>query len=344
MSGTSAVEVERWLAVWQYRDVLLRAARRRTASTEDAEDAVQEAMVRAMEGRRIDDARLGAWLMSVTLRLCVDSHRDRVREQRRWARTSVSVPAVGVDEHVCDRAEAVWAADVVARLPTRQVRALRLRAMGLTVAEVAHRLGVNYRTAESLLARARKTVKAALASTLGSLVAWWRDTAGVWPTVVYSGVAAAAVTVVTVVPSQQQATDEYVPQPEDRYTMQQDVALPTPEAIGGRAAQPARLLPSPAASPTTRRAYPTRVPRDAAPVPTSTTKAYGPTPGSAPSGAAPLPSASVDGVPLAVPQAAVPSTPAPPKTRAVAGVHEPTAVATPVADAVLEILEVRSGG
>ncbi|MER5179707.1 sigma-70 family RNA polymerase sigma factor [Streptomyces sp. NPDC002896] len=171
-AGTA--EAARWHAALRQREALMRIARPRTATAEDAEDVVQEAMVRAAESYRGDAEGLAPWLMRVTVRLCADTHRQRVREHRRWSRLPVSLDPASFDERVCDQAEAAWAAAAMSRLPARQARALRLRAEGLTVLQVARQLEVSYRTAESLLARARSTLKAVLAATLGLAVVWWR--------------------------------------------------------------------------------------------------------------------------------------------------------------------------
>jgi DNA-directed RNA polymerase specialized sigma24 family protein len=66
---------DRWQRVLSHRESLLKVARRRSMNVDDAEDAVHEAMVRAAESANLDDARLGAWLTSVTIRLCVDRYR-----------------------------------------------------------------------------------------------------------------------------------------------------------------------------------------------------------------------------------------------------------------------------
>src|SRR5258707_6263771 len=71
---------ERWQRMWSHREQLLRVARRRSMSREDAEDAVHEAMLRAAERPDLDDERLGAWLTTVTMRLCVDRYRQVNRE------------------------------------------------------------------------------------------------------------------------------------------------------------------------------------------------------------------------------------------------------------------------
>ncbi|MGD6746971.1 sigma-70 family RNA polymerase sigma factor [Streptomyces sp. BH106] len=165
---------ERWLRVWSHREDLLRVARRRSLTPEDAEDAVHEAMLRAAERPGLDDERLGGWLTTVTMRLCVDRHRQVTREAEVHRSPTLTVPGpVPVEEAVCDRDEARWLAARSAQLPERQAEALRLKAEGLDVGEVALRMRLGYRTVESLLARARRTLRSTLAGTLGLAVFLW---------------------------------------------------------------------------------------------------------------------------------------------------------------------------
>lgn len=169
----------RWEKIWSTRDLLLKVARLRGAGP-DAEDAVQEAMARAFQHPEIEDDRLQAWLVAVTSRLCIDDHRRRAAEAARWRRASGRAVIVqqgqAVEEEVCERSEAVWVADLVTELlPPRQARALELTAAGCDVQQVASSLGVQYRAAESLLARARRTVRAAIATSVGMVVFSWRS-------------------------------------------------------------------------------------------------------------------------------------------------------------------------
>lgn len=152
--------------MWAYRARMLRVARRYAASREDAEDAVGEAMLRAVQQPALDEIRLGGWLVTVTMRLCVDARRRRVREAGKWARVTgravVPQPEQRVEEETCERAEAARLASSISRLPARQAQVLLLVAAGYGVAQVADELAVSYRTAESLLARARRAVRTAL--------------------------------------------------------------------------------------------------------------------------------------------------------------------------------------
>ncbi|PAZ16821.1 RNA polymerase subunit sigma [Streptomyces sp. SA15] len=159
---------ERWQRMWSHREQLLKVARRRSMSLEDAEDAVHEAMLRAAERPDLDDERLAAWLTTVTMRLCVDRYRQVNREAEvRTSPTLIAPGPVPVDEAVCDRAEAKWLAVRSGELPARQAEALRLKSQDLDVGQVAVRMGLSYRTVESLLARARRTLRNSLAATLG---------------------------------------------------------------------------------------------------------------------------------------------------------------------------------
>ncbi|MFF3491654.1 sigma-70 family RNA polymerase sigma factor [Streptomyces sp. NPDC002795] len=165
---------ERWLRVWSHREDLLRVARHRSMTPEDAEDAVHEAMLRAAERPGLDDERLSGWLTTVTMRLCVDRHRQVTREAEVHRSPTLTVPGpVPVDEAVCDRDEARWLAARSAQLPERQAEALRLKSEGLDVGEVALRMRLGYRTVESLLARARRTLRTTLAGTLGLAALLW---------------------------------------------------------------------------------------------------------------------------------------------------------------------------
>ncbi|WP_306187459.1 RNA polymerase sigma factor [Streptomyces sp. MK5] len=168
MSADTAAADERWQRMWSHREQLLKVARRRSMSQEDAEDAVHEAMLRAAERPDLDDERLGAWLTTVTMRLCVDRYRQVHREAEVGSRPTLVAPGpIPVEEAVCDRAEAKWLAVRSGELPARQAEALRLRSEDLDVSQVAMRMGLSYRTVESLLARARRTLRASLAGTLG---------------------------------------------------------------------------------------------------------------------------------------------------------------------------------
>jgi RNA polymerase sigma-70 factor (ECF subfamily) len=154
-------EQQRWNAVWAHRDDLLRVARRRTPCAADAEDCVSEAMLRTVLYPGLDLDRAGAFLTAVTVRVCADLHRERARSARVAAQRSGDDRLEPTPEAVvCDRAEALWLARVVARsLSPRERAAVRARAEGVTL----H--GLSAKAAHAALTRARTKTRCVRDST-----------------------------------------------------------------------------------------------------------------------------------------------------------------------------------
>ena len=74
-----------WSHAWEHRDRLLRIARRRTMSVQEAEDVVSEVFLRAAEQQPLEKEALSRWLTAVTLNVCADVARERARSNKRAA-------------------------------------------------------------------------------------------------------------------------------------------------------------------------------------------------------------------------------------------------------------------
>lgn len=133
----------------------------------EAEDVTQEAMLRlwtlAPDWRQ-GEAQVFTWVLRVVSNLCI----DRLRKTKR----SVSLdtvseppaegPTVVMAMTVADRAKALDAA--LAGLPDRQRQAVVLRHLeGLTNPEIAGIMDIGVEAVESLTARGKRALKAALA-------------------------------------------------------------------------------------------------------------------------------------------------------------------------------------
>lgn len=168
---------ERWSEAWRHRERLLRIARRRVPTLEDAEDVVAEAIQRAgtQDGLAVD--AVPAWITRVTINLCIDRQR-RLATQRALLQHGGLRPDVlpSHEDEVVSRAEARWVAGEVDALPARQAQALRLRAQGLDNPEVAARLGVTVATVEGLVKRSRAALRLALRAAGAALVGGWAVT------------------------------------------------------------------------------------------------------------------------------------------------------------------------
>lgn len=138
----------------------------------EAEDVAQEAMMRLWKIApqwRAGEARVTTWCYRVVANLCT----DRLRRRR-----SVPLEAVAEPEDPAPSAEAKLLQDArevalqtaLAALPDRQRQAVVLRHIdGLPNPEIAEILGVGVEAVESLTARGKRALKAALADQRGAL-------------------------------------------------------------------------------------------------------------------------------------------------------------------------------
>lgn len=159
------VDEQRWLLLWAHREVLHRIAYRRLRDRDEADDVVAEAILRAAVAPHVDAANAGGWLNTVVVNLCADRHRARSRAGAvlRYA-AGDAVPAPSPEDEVCDRAEAAYVRRRVGTLPDRQRRAMELVAGGHDLGTVASTLGAPYKAVESLLGRARRSLRAAVST------------------------------------------------------------------------------------------------------------------------------------------------------------------------------------
>jgi RNA polymerase sigma factor (sigma-70 family) len=159
-----------WPAIVAHRERLLRIARRRCPTMQDAEDVVHEAMVRCATFADLDDDRMGQFLTSVTVRLCADVYRHADRSQRAFGRLAGDDVEPGPEDAACQAADAAVLAELLATLPDRQRAVLVDRAHGMSIQQICSRRGLTYKAAESALARARGSMRSALATAFGAVV------------------------------------------------------------------------------------------------------------------------------------------------------------------------------
>ena len=151
---------------------LIALARRMLGDAAEAEDTAQEALLRAWKAApawRFGEARFDTWLHRVTLNLCYDRLRRR-REVLDPEAGSLMVdpsPLPGDGLVASERTARIEAA--LAALPERQRAAIALcHYQELSNIQAAAALEVSVDALESLLARARRSLKSLLASELQS--------------------------------------------------------------------------------------------------------------------------------------------------------------------------------
>lgn len=152
-------------AIVANRPRLLALAVRMLGDHHAAEDAVQEASLRALQSvdRFRGDASIGTWLYRITANVCL----DELRRRRRVVIESSDDGAhdeMAVSDFSEDAAARADLAGALAALPTAQREALVLTDVrGLNYAEASAVLRVPAGTVASRLHRAKETMRVALA-------------------------------------------------------------------------------------------------------------------------------------------------------------------------------------
>ena len=141
---------------------LRRYARALTRDETDAEDLVQEALLRAYEKRSTfrPDRNIRAWLLSILHNIFIDRIRSRRSELLRISHAGAVAEAsqAPTQDHVVRLAQV---RQTFLALPEEQRAALHLVAIeGLTYAEAATTLAIPIGTLMSRLGRARATLRA----------------------------------------------------------------------------------------------------------------------------------------------------------------------------------------
>jgi RNA polymerase sigma-70 factor (ECF subfamily) len=153
---------------------LLGHAIRRTGDQRAAEDAVQDALLRAYKGLDAfgGDYKLGAWLHRILDNCCTDVVARRLRDAKAAERFEayVDTTSPAVDEDVADHLAAASVRYAVAALPNRYREALLLRdVLDMEYSDVADHIGITEENARARVSRAR----AALRKLVGPTVLVW---------------------------------------------------------------------------------------------------------------------------------------------------------------------------
>ncbi|MEV0641477.1 sigma-70 family RNA polymerase sigma factor [Streptomyces sp. NPDC050619] len=155
-----------WEEIFQHQDRLMRLVRRRLPSLPDAEDCVQETMARAAAHASLDRNRLGPFLTSVALRLCIDYYREMERRSRLLQRAALLNDPGTTEEDVCDEAFGKWLMDQVKYLRGREQEVILARAAGISTAEFARLHNISVKAAEAAFTRGRARLKTVCAKAM----------------------------------------------------------------------------------------------------------------------------------------------------------------------------------
>lgn len=152
--------------ILRHTDRIFAACLRMLGERSAAEDAVQETFLRLWKHAaqwRPQGAKFETWLYKVAMNVCLDRLRKRGRETSVDAAPEIADGALRADEQIIadQRRAAVDAA--IAKLPERQRLAITLcHYQELSNIEAAEIMEISVEAVESLLARGRRALRAAL--------------------------------------------------------------------------------------------------------------------------------------------------------------------------------------
>ena len=175
-----AEEIDFEAAAREHRSFLLQIAVASARNPTDAEDIVQEALMRAYRGikRFRGDCPLRIWLSRIVVRVAINHHRSLVRRLKRWV-FFADLEAVHEDGSVqeFEPPDPRWIFDREALLDIRKhvnrlpddfrMPLVMLAVDGLTIPEIAAILEIPQGTVKSRIFYARKRLKDTLQSRRG---------------------------------------------------------------------------------------------------------------------------------------------------------------------------------
>ena len=156
-----------------HRDVAVGMVLRATGSLAEAEDCVHDAMLRLARREDLDASRVRSLLIRAALHIAIDHRRAAAREQAAVVRLGGGARSdtVSPEQVLEQRSEVARVLAAVDSLPRREQQVMKLRLVGLSVAETAVRLGISPKSVEGAYTRARARVR----YLLGGLLGWLAD-------------------------------------------------------------------------------------------------------------------------------------------------------------------------
>ncbi|WP_348800538.1 RNA polymerase sigma factor [Flavobacterium adhaerens] len=156
------------LLINPFKDKLFRLAKRLLVSTEEAEDATQEILVKLWaKNEKIESyMSVEAMAMTMTKNYCLDQLKSKRASTLKIVHTNFTDNSSSLDNRVEAKDNLDWVEKIINQLPEQQRLIIQLRDVEqCEFSEIAHIMEMNETAIRVALSRARKTIRAYMLKT-----------------------------------------------------------------------------------------------------------------------------------------------------------------------------------
>ena len=145
-----------------FKDRIFRLAKRLLVSTEEAEDATQEVLVRLWNNKEKlgGYASVEALAMTITKNYCLDQLKSKRASEMRIVHSNYTDREAGLQQQAEDRDSWNWVEKIIATLPEQQRMIVQMRDIEeYEFEDIAKIMDMNETAVRVALSRARKTIR-----------------------------------------------------------------------------------------------------------------------------------------------------------------------------------------
>lgn len=154
--------------VLPFKDKLFRLAKRLLVSTEEAEDATQEMLLKLWNNKsKLDDYKnVEAFAMTMTKNFCLDKLKAKSSQNLKIVHSNYQDKSRSLQKQVEVNDSLSWVEKIMNQLPEQQKMVIQLRDIEqFTFKEIAKMLNLSETNVRVTLSRARKTIREQLIQT-----------------------------------------------------------------------------------------------------------------------------------------------------------------------------------
>lgn len=151
-----------------FKDKVFRLSRRLLVSTEEAEDATQEVLVKLWNNKEKLQSygSVEAMAMTMTKNFCLDRLKSKQASEMRIVHSNYTDREAGLQQQAEDRDSWEWAEKIMKNLPEQQKLIIQMRDIEqYEFEEIARIMDMNETAVRVALSRARKTLREELTKT-----------------------------------------------------------------------------------------------------------------------------------------------------------------------------------